>query len=114
MRDLLASLDISKSSGNDGISTRMLKSTACNIAPSFTKLLNLSLQLNAIPSTWKKALVVPLPTNTDLTNPVNYRPISLLLIVGKLLDWFKALEKGFEVCAVFFFKRLLILFLMYH
>ena len=140
--DLLASLDVSKSSGDDGISARMLKSTACSIAPSLAKLFNLSLQLNTIPSAWKKAIVVPVPKNTGLTDPANYRPISLLPIVSKLLerhvygiimdylrlhhplattqwgfldgrstvtallnstnDWFKALENGFEVCAVFF------------
>ena len=140
--DLLASLDVSKSSGHDGISARMLKSTAYSIAPSLTKLFNLSLQLNAIPSSWKKALVVPVPKNTGLTDPANYRPISLLPVVSKVLerhvygivmehlhlhnplastqwgflagrstvtallsstdDWFKALENGLEVCAVFF------------
>ncbi len=34
--DLLASLDVSKSNGHDGISARMLKSTAYSIAPSLT------------------------------------------------------------------------------
>ena len=51
--DLLASLDVSKASGQDGISARMLKHTACSITPSLTKLFNLSLQTATIPSTWK-------------------------------------------------------------
>ena len=42
--DLLASLDVSKASGQDGISARMLKHTALSITPSITKLFNLSLQ----------------------------------------------------------------------
>ena len=41
--DILVSLDVSKASGQDGISARMLKHTACSIAPSLTKLFNLSL-----------------------------------------------------------------------
>ena len=140
--DHLASLDVSKSSGHDGISARMLKSTAYSIVPSLTKLFNLLLRSNTIPSAWKKALIVPVPKNTGLTDPANYRPISLLPIVSKLLErhvygiimdhihlhnplaitqwgfldgcstvtallcstdeWFKALEGGLEVCAVFF------------
>ena len=37
--DILKSLDTSKASGPDGISSRMLKETAISIAPSFTRLL---------------------------------------------------------------------------
>ena len=84
--DLVASLDVSKASGQDGISARMLKATACSIAPSLTKLFNLSLQSGTIPSVWKKSLVVPIPKNSDMKNPSNYRPISLLPIVSKVLE----------------------------
>ena len=84
--DLLASLDVSKASGHDGISARMLKHTACSIAPSLTKLFNLSLQSATIPSTWKKSLVVPIPKNSETKEPTNYRPISLLPIVSKVLE----------------------------
>ena len=34
----------------------------------------------------KKAKVVPLPKSTDKTNPTNYRPISLLPVLSKLLE----------------------------
>ena len=34
----------------------------------------------------KKAKVVPLPKSTDKTNPTNYRPISLLSVLSKLLE----------------------------
>ena len=84
--DLLASLDVSKASGHDGISARMLKHTACSIAPSLTKLFNLSLQSATIPSTWKKSLVVLIPKNSETKEPTNYRPISLLPIVSKVLE----------------------------
>ena len=86
MGDLLASLDVSKSSGQDGISARMLKFTAYSIAPSLTKLLNLSLRSNSIPSAWKKAPVVPIPKSSGLSDLANYRPISLLPIVSKVLE----------------------------
>ena len=69
--DLVASLDVSKASGQDGISARMLKATACSIAPSLTKLFNLSLQSGIIPSAWKKSLVVPVPKNSEMKDPTN-------------------------------------------
>ena len=47
---LLLTLDTTKSSGPDGISTAMLKHTADTIAPSLTKIFNLSLRLGQLPS----------------------------------------------------------------
>ena len=47
--EMLKLLDVSKSSGPDGISTRMLKATANVIAPSITALFNLSIQCNKPP-----------------------------------------------------------------
>ena len=41
---------------------------------------------NLFPSEPKKAKVVPLPKSTDKTNPTNYRPISLLFVLSKLLE----------------------------
>ena len=43
-------LDTTKSSGPDGISAAMLKHTAGTIAPSLTKIFNLSICLGQIPS----------------------------------------------------------------
>ena len=51
--DILKSLDTSKATGPDGISCRMLKGTASAIAPSFTRLLQLSLSTATFPSCWK-------------------------------------------------------------
>ena len=42
--DLLAALDVTKASGQDGISARMLRYTAPSIASSLTELFNLSLK----------------------------------------------------------------------
>ncbi len=52
---MLRALDITKANGQDGISSRMLKSTAAAIAPSITKLFNLSIQLGRPPPAWKNA-----------------------------------------------------------
>ena len=82
----LENLDVSKSNGPDGISARMLKGVAANIAPSVTKLFNISLTSGCFPVLWKSLNVVPIPKCNDLTNPNNYRPISLLPILSKVLE----------------------------
>ena len=84
--DMLAVLDVSKASGPDGISARMLKNTAPNIAPSLTKLFNLSIATGIIPSSWKKSSIVPIPKAHELSSPNNYRPVSLLPIISKILE----------------------------
>ena len=84
--DLLHTLDVSKANGPDGISARMLKSTARSIAPSVTKLFNLSLCSGQLPAAWKYSLVVPVPKSPAATSPNNYQSISLLSILSKLLE----------------------------
>ena len=79
--DLLAAMDVTKASGQDGVTAKILK-----IAPSFTKLFNLSVKLGVIPSQWKISLIVPIPKHSDGSNPTNYRPISLLPIISKVLE----------------------------
>ncbi len=86
MTYLLVALDPTKASGRDGISAKMLKSTAYSIAPSLTKLFNLSLTTGSLPSAWKKSSVVPIPKNHNISDPSNYRPISLLPVLSKILE----------------------------
>ncbi len=86
MCDFLAGLDVTKASGQDGISARMVKYTAPSIAVSLTKLFNLPLKSGVIPSDWTKSLIVPVPKNSDGSKPTNYRPISLLPIISKVLE----------------------------
>ena len=83
---LLQNIDVSKSSGPDRISGRMLKGTAHSIAPSITKIFNMSITLGCFPQTWKLSNVVPIPKSADNTSPTNYRPISLLSVLSKLLE----------------------------
>ena len=48
---------------------------------------NQSISTGQVPSGWKSSLVVPVPKTSDhLQNPNNYRPISLLSILSKVLE----------------------------
>ncbi len=84
--ELICSLDANKAMGLDKISARMLKETASSISPMVSAIFNISLSTGTLPDTWKSSLVVPVPKSGDPTNPDNYRPISLLPIVSKVLE----------------------------
>lgn len=65
----------------------MLKFTAYSIAPSLTKLFNLSLTTGAFPNEWKTAGVVPIPKTVNPSSSVsNYRPISILPVISKVME----------------------------
>ena len=84
--ELLSSLDTSKASGPDNISARMLKETARSIAPSVTNLFNHCLRNGTLPYMWKCSHVVPIPKGKGMDQVGNYRPISLLSILSKVLE----------------------------
>ena len=46
----------------------------------------MSLTTGKFPTSWKSASIVPIPKSTNKSNPSDYRPISLLSIVSKLLE----------------------------
>ena len=83
---LISSLDTNKANGPDGISVQMLKSTANSISSPLSKLFSLSLAMGKFPKIWKIASVVPVPKSAVKHDPSNYRPISLLSVVSKLLE----------------------------
>jgi len=75
----LGSLKSVKSSGPDNIPARLLKEGAAEIAPSLTRLFNLSLLQASVLAAWKEAHIIPLHKKGDRSNVKNYRPISLTL-----------------------------------
>ena len=82
----LKSLKANKATGLDKISARLLKDAADEITPSITLLLNRSTSSHTFPSIWKCAKVIALFKSGDKESAANYRPISLLPTLSKLLE----------------------------
>ena len=69
------------------IPNRLIKETAPVITESLCYLFNLSLSLGQLSNDWKIATAVPLLKPKSLaSNPVTYRPISLLPCIANVLD----------------------------
>ncbi len=82
----LLTLDTNKATGPDEISPKLLKLCAYQIAPSLTNLFNKSLSYGKLPDDWKLANIVPVYKKGEKNQVENYRPISLLSVVSKVLE----------------------------
>lgn len=71
---------------HDNLSNKALKSVAAQISTPLAHLINLSLSLNHVPVSWKTAKVVPLFKSGNSMQTTNYRPISLLSTLSKVLE----------------------------
>jgi len=86
VESILRGLDTSKASGPDDTPSYILKECASALAPSLSQLFNLSMATGDIPSQWKSANVVPVHKKESKRNVSNYRPVSLLCIVSKVME----------------------------
>ena len=65
---------------------RMLKCTSKVISKPLCKIINDSVTSGVFPSRLKHAKVIPIYKNEDVTDPNNYRPISLLSVFNRITE----------------------------
>jgi hypothetical protein len=80
------SISLHKRNGDDLITPVILRNTICSIAPVLTNLFNKSIEQGCFPDKLKKATVVPIHKKGDRMSVGNYRPISLLPVLSKILE----------------------------
>ena len=83
---LINNLKPKNSSGYDDISNKLLKMLHPVIICPFTEIINRSLQEGIFPDDMKQADTVPLYKAKERYYTTNYRPISLLITLSKVLE----------------------------
>lgn len=86
VKSVLQSLKLGKSSGPDNINNKILKELSLQLSKPLCDLFNYSLTKGVCPDTWKEANVSPVFKKDDSSLVTNYRPISLLNTIGKVME----------------------------
>ena len=82
----LCALDETKAYGCDEIHPKVLKNCLLSLLDSVHNLFVMCLLHSKIPIEWKTHKIAPIPKKGDLLEIINYRPISLLCILSKVLE----------------------------
>ena len=106
---VISNLYTNKSHGWDNVSVRMIKLCGDSLTYSLKCIPEVALQKDKYPDCRKKANVVPIPKKETKSQIKNYRPISLLPILGKtrkinLAFWLVIL--AFSNCCLWFMKSI--------
>ena len=86
VNNLLKNVDVGKACGFDGIGNNILKLCANGISNSFTSFVNFSFSSGKYPDKWKLANVIPIFKKDDRQSKLNYRLISLLVSLSKIVE----------------------------
>ena len=85
-QSVLQTLKLGKSSGRDNINNMILTEIAYPLSKPLCDLFNYSLSRGIFPDVWKQADVSPLYKKDDHSLVCNYRPISLISSIGKVIE----------------------------
>ena len=83
---IISSMKSSSSCGLDSLDSRIIKMAKYELAPVITHLVNLSIRSGSFPLSWKESKVIPLHKKNEKIYPKNYRPVSLLPVISKVLE----------------------------
>ena len=82
----LSQLKVNKATGLDNIQSRLLETGAPAISNSIAFLFNMSLRTGDIPADWKSARISAVFKKGSKQDVGNYRPISILPVISKILE----------------------------
>ena len=84
--DEISKMNNKKSPGLDNVNVKILKLAAPIVCDSLAYICNISLCTFTILSAWKQAKITPIHKDGDKCDVNNYRPISVLPIVSKVIE----------------------------
>lgn len=87
IKKIIKRLPKNKAPGVDNIDNKLIKNLPRKGIVQLMYIINAILRTGYFPEKWKSAIIVPIPKpNKDLSNPINYRPISLLSSLSKVIE----------------------------
>ena len=86
LSDFLKELKTNKVTGIDNLSGRFLKDGSKVLATPIAQICNLSIKLSTVPDECKIGKLKPLYKKGKKTDPKNYKPVSLLPVISKILE----------------------------
>ncbi len=86
VRRELRRVNVRKAAGPDGITGRVLRSCADQLAGLFTSIFNESLVTSVVPTSFKKSVIIPVPKNSKPSCLNDYRPVALTSTVMKVFE----------------------------
>ncbi len=86
VRRELRKVNVRKAAGPDGITGRVLRSCADQLAGLFTSIFNESLATSVVPTSFKKSVIIPVPKNSKPSCLNDYRPVALTSTVMKVFE----------------------------
>ena len=86
MESKLRLLKCNKSTGLDNLPPGLLKDCGTYISKPLCHILNLSFESSTVPKIWKVAKISPILKSGNTKIPENYRPVSVLPVLSKILE----------------------------
>ena len=86
LRNIVFGMNCSSACGEDGVCMRLVRLSFDAIGAILLHLVNSSLSLSEVPLSWKHSLVFPIFKSGDPADPSNYRPISIVPTIAKIVE----------------------------
>ena len=86
LRAVVHGMSSSAACGEDGVSILLVRLSFEAIGTVLLHLVNSSITLSEVPDSWKHSLVFPIRKSGDPSNQSNFRPISIVPVIAKIVE----------------------------